>query len=123
MAKKIVSFQDFNKEADKADLQKTSRGFSKNTNDGQQIVGNQKMVFNKVTRKWDNVTKDMIDDQIEEIEKTNEEFFGGAEGVAIIELGGQGEIKDYVENAIKKALKDIGGEIHLLVDGEEIDLN
>lgn len=68
MAKKIVSFQDFNKEADKADLQKTSRGFSKNSNDGQQIVGNQKMTFNKVTRKWDNVTKDMIDDQIEGLE-------------------------------------------------------
>jgi DNA-binding ferritin-like protein len=68
MAKKIVSFQDFNKEADKADLQNTSRGFSKNSNDGQQIVGNQKMVFNKITRKWDSVTKDMIDDQIEGLE-------------------------------------------------------
>lgn len=123
MAKKVVNFNDFNREIEKSDLQDTSRGFSKNTNDGQQVVGNQKMVYNKVTRKWDNVTKDMIDDQIEEIEKTNEEYFGGAEGVAIIELGGQGEVKDYVENAIKKALKNIGGEIHLLVDGEEVDIN
>lgn len=54
--------------------------------------------------------------------KTNEEFFGGAEGVDIIELGGDGELKDIVEKAIKDALKNIGGEIHLLVDGEEVEL-
>jgi hypothetical protein len=64
MSKKIVSFEEYNKEVEKSDLQNISREFSKNTNDGQQIIGNQKMVFNKITRKWDNVTKDMIDNKI-----------------------------------------------------------
>lgn len=54
--------------------------------------------------------------------KTNEEFFGGEEGVAIIELGGDGKLKDIIEQKIKELLKNIGGEVHFLVDGEEIDI-
>lgn len=59
-------------------------------------------------------------------EKNNEEFFGGSkgeEGVVIIELGGDGELKDIVDQKIKELLRTIGGEIHPLVDGEEIDIH
>lgn len=85
MTKKVVNFNDFNREIEKSDLKDTSRGFSKNTNDGQQVVGNQKMVYNKVTRKWDNVTKDMIDDKIDAIDKVEESIINESKGSDFLE--------------------------------------
>lgn len=51
----------------------------------------------------------------------NEEFFGGANGVCNINIDGDGEIKNLVISEIKKALRNIGGEVHLSIDGKEVD--
>jgi hypothetical protein len=57
------------------------------------------------------------------IKKFNEEFFGGAEGQVNINIDGDGQVKQVVINEIKKALKNIGGNINLLVDGEKVNIH
>ncbi len=66
--KKIVSFNDFNNDVEKEELKKIRRGFSKNDVEKQQIIGNSKMVFNKVTRKIDDLTPAMLQDKIDSLE-------------------------------------------------------
>lgn len=66
--KKVVSFDDFNREVEEKDLKKIRRGFSKNDVEKQQIIGNSKMVFNKVTRKIDDLTPAMLQDKIDGLE-------------------------------------------------------
>ena len=56
------------------------------------------------------------------IKKFNEEFFGGAEGQVNINIDGDGLVKEAVINEIKKLLKNIGGDINLLVDGEKVNI-
>jgi hypothetical protein len=56
------------------------------------------------------------------IKKFNEEF-GGAEGKVNINIEGDGEVKKVVINEIKKALKNIGGNINILVDGEKVNIH
>jgi len=71
-------------------------------------------------------TKGILDQYLEipgtvEEEPTNEEFFGGAPGVANVNVDGDGLVKRYVVEAIQKALRNIGGEVNLTVDGEKVD--
>lgn len=121
MGKKIVSFEDYNRESEKSELQKVSRGFSKNTSDGHQIPGNTKMVYNKVTRKIDNVTKDMVDDKIHSMTNENHDILIGD---VIIEINGdESPMRDTVEERIKTALKGIGQGVYLIVNGDEININ
>jgi len=75
----------------------------------------------------DMTTKGVMDQYLEipgtvEEEPTNEEFFGGAPGVVNINIDGDGLfLKKYVVDAIQKALRNVGGEVHLKVDGADID--
>jgi hypothetical protein len=57
------------------------------------------------------------------IKKFNEEFFGGSPGKVDINIEGDGQVKQVVINEIKKALKNIGGNINLLVDGEKVNIH
>ena len=53
------------------------------------------------------------------IRKFNEEWFGGAPGKVTINIDGEGEVKKVVIRELQKMLGNIGGEIHVLVDGKE----
>jgi phosphate uptake regulator len=70
--KKIVNFKDFSKEEEKEELTKVKRSFTKNSNDTQKFPNNSKYKFNKVTRKMDDLSLDMVDDSIEKIEELDE---------------------------------------------------
>lgn len=70
--KKIVNFKDFSKEEEKEELTKVKRSFTKNSNDTQKFPNNSKYKFNKVTRKMDDMSLDMVDDSIEAIEELDE---------------------------------------------------
>lgn len=67
--RKVVNFKDFSKNVDCEEwkLKKLKRGFKPNSED-QQHIGNQRWKFNKTTRKWDDLSPDMVDDKIEAIE-------------------------------------------------------
>ena len=72
--RKVVNFKDFSGETEKEELQKVRRSTKPNSED-QQHVGNSRFKFNKVTRKMDDLSPEMIDDKIdaiEELEETNE---------------------------------------------------
>lgn len=80
----IVNFKDFNIEDEEEELLKIKRGTTPNS-ERQQVIGNQKYKFNKVTRKMDEISPDMIDDELDSLEegisnkhilKFNEGFFG-----------------------------------------------
>ncbi len=71
---KIVSFEDYNRQAEKENLKSIRRGFTKNS-EIQQIPNNSKLVFNKVTKKMDNLTQDQVQDKIDALESANEGLF------------------------------------------------
>jgi len=68
--RRIDNFGDFsnNKESEKEELEKVKRSFSKNS-DRHQIPGNTKFKYNKVSRKMDDVSPDIVDDSIESIDE------------------------------------------------------
>ena len=70
--KNIVNFKDFSKEEEKQELSKLKRGFIKNSNDTHSFPNNSKYKFNKVTRKMDELSLDMVEDSIEAIEEMDE---------------------------------------------------
>lgn len=67
--RKVVNFKDFINNVDSEDLKlnKMKRQSKPNSED-QQHIGNQRWKFNKVTRKWDDINPDVIDDKIDAIE-------------------------------------------------------
>lgn len=67
--RKVVNFKDFINNVDSGDLKlnKMKRQSKPNSED-QQHIGNQRWKFNKVTRKWDDINPDVIDDKIDAIE-------------------------------------------------------
>ncbi len=69
----VTNFKDFTKNIDCEEwkLKKLRRGFKPNSEE-QQHVGNQKLKFNKTTRKWDEVNPDLVDDKIDAINKMEE---------------------------------------------------
>ncbi len=67
--KKIVNFKDFSKEEEKEELTKVKRSFTKNSNDTQKFPNNSKYKFNKVTRKMDDLSSDMVDNSIKELDE------------------------------------------------------
>jgi len=69
--RKVVNFKDFSGETEKEELQKVRRSTKPNSED-QQHVGNSRFKFNKVTRKMDDLSPEMIDDKIEAIEELEE---------------------------------------------------
>lgn len=71
--RKIANFGDFtaNIGAEKEELKKVRRSTKPNSED-QQHIGNARYKFNKVTRKMDDLSPDMIDDKIEAIEELEE---------------------------------------------------
>lgn len=123
--RKVANFGDFtsNIDAEKEKLKKVKRSFTPNS-DKQQFVRNSRTEYNPVTHKLTDYTEGEVEDKIkaiEELEETNEEYFGGAEGVCNISIDGEGEVKDLVIETIQKALRNIGGEVNLTVDGKEVD--
>jgi hypothetical protein len=98
--RKVVNFKDFSAEGEKEELQKVRRSTKPNSED-QQYIGNSRYKFNKVTRKMDDLSPDMIDDSIEaieELEESNENF--SPEGKK--EMSGflKGQIKVAFENTV-----------------------
>jgi hypothetical protein len=60
--KNIVNFKDFSKEEEKQELAKLKRGLLKITK-LHSFPNNSKYKFNKVTRKMDELSLDMVEDQ------------------------------------------------------------
>jgi DNA-binding protein YbaB len=125
---KVYNFKNFNADTEIKDLGKTKRSFVKNYDDVYELPNNKKMYFNKVTKTMQSLSKDEIDDKIEaaeeykEDEKSNEEYYGAAEGAVTISINGEGIVKKIVFEEIKKVLRNIGGEKHLILDGEEVNI-
>lgn len=69
--RKVVNFKDFSGETEKEELQKVRRSTKPNSEE-QQHVGNSRFKFNKVTRKMDDLSPEMIDDKIDAIEELEE---------------------------------------------------
>ena len=67
--RRVANFGDFtaNIGAEKEELKKVRRSTKPNSED-QQHIGNGRWKFNKVTRKWDEVNPDLVDDKIDAIE-------------------------------------------------------
>ena len=123
--RKVANFKDFlaNPNAEKEELEKMDRQNKPNSDEHQKNFANSRYKYNKVTHKMDDLSPAEIEDKIdaiEDFEGTNEEFFGGAPGVCNINIEGEGDVKKYVIREVQKALRNIGGEIHLKVDGEEV---
>lgn len=123
--RKVVNFKDFsaNPNAEKEELKKMDRQNKPNSDEHQKNFANSRYKFNNTTRKMDDLSPAEIEDKIdaiEELEGTNEEF-GGAPGVCNISIEGEGLVKRYAIQAIQKALKNIGGEVNLTVDGRKVD--
>lgn len=68
--KKVSNFGDFcdNIEAEKEETKKVRRSITKNS-DRQQFPKNSRFKYNAITRKMDDKTKDILDDEIENIEE------------------------------------------------------
>lgn len=69
--RKVVNFKDFDSKSEKEELKKVRRSTKPNSED-QQHIGNSRFKFNKVTRKMDDLSPEMIDDNIEDIEELEE---------------------------------------------------
>lgn len=69
--RKVVNFKDFSGDTEKEELNKVKRSTKPNSED-QQHIGNSRYKFNKVTRKMDDLSPDIIDDKIEAIEELDE---------------------------------------------------
>lgn len=124
--RKVVNFKDFlaNPNAEKEELEKMDRQNKPNSDEHQKNFANSRYKYNKVTHKMDDLSPAEIEDKIdaiEDFEGTNEEFFGGAPGVCNINIEGEGDVKMYVIREVQKVLRNIGGEIHLKVDGKEVN--
>lgn len=76
--RKIVTFGDFasNINSEKEELEKVKRTTIKNDVELQQKPGNTHYKFNKVTRKMDDISPAMVDDQLDAIEELEESFNG-----------------------------------------------
>jgi uncharacterized membrane-anchored protein YjiN (DUF445 family) len=71
--RKVANFKDFleNEPSEMEELTKIKRQTKPNSTDGQQIIGNHKVKYNKVTHKLDtNLDPEMIDDKIDALEES-----------------------------------------------------
>lgn len=70
--RKVVNFKDFNKDSEEEELNKIKRQ-NKPNSERQQLIGNTRIKYNKVTHKLDwNLSPDMIKDKIDAIEDIDE---------------------------------------------------
>jgi len=77
--RKVVNFKDFNKDSEEAELKKIKRQ-NKPNSERQQLIGNPRVKYNKVTHKLDYLTPGYIDDKIDAIEESHIEE-GVLEGI------------------------------------------
>jgi len=68
---RISNFSDYcdNFEKEKEELKKIRRSIKPNTPDTQKYPKNSKFKFNRITRKMDDLTPDLIDDQLDKMDK------------------------------------------------------
>jgi hypothetical protein len=69
--RKVANFKDFlnNKEEEKDELSKIKRQTKPNSKEEQQLIGNPKTKYNKVTHKLDtNLDPEIIDDKIDNLD-------------------------------------------------------
>lgn len=72
--RKVVNFGDYcdNYEKEKQELKKMKRQTTPNSDERQKLPGNSKYKFNRITRKLDDVSPDMVDDQLTKMEEVDE---------------------------------------------------
>lgn len=89
--KNVVNFKDFiqNTNQEETELEKIKRGFRKN----ELSIGpsEQKMVFNRLTRKWDTLSKDMIKDKLAALKENV-----GSGGIYKATEEIEGEFEDFI---------------------------
>lgn len=104
--RKIANFHDYvdNIDAEEQELKKARRGFTKNS-EIQQFPKNSKLKFNKVTKKMDDLTSDMIDDQIETIDQLKE---GKRSDINLA------EVREKKKKRYRKEIKELDSEIEKL---------
>lgn len=68
--RKVVNFKDFNKDAEEVELKKIKRQ-NKPNSERQQLIGNPRAKYNKVTHKIDYLNPGYIEDKIDSIEESH----------------------------------------------------
>lgn len=69
--KRVLSFSKY-LECEEWELKKLQNGTKPNSSDEQQHIGNKKWKYNKITRKWDDLSPAEVKDKIEAIEELEE---------------------------------------------------
>lgn len=112
--RKVVHFDDFisNINAEKDELKSVRRGFKKNDTEDQMIPGSSKYKWNKVTRKMDDLSQQLVDDKIDAIDdlEVKESMIVEGRKTDFLEW-----LKDLKEDIEEKASK------HNLADNPEDD--
>jgi hypothetical protein len=68
--RKVVNFKDFNKDSEETELKKIKRQ-NKPNSERQQLIGNPRVKYNKVTHKLDYLNPGYIEDKIDAIEESH----------------------------------------------------
>lgn len=50
-------------------------------------------------------------------------YFGGAPGKVVVNITGDGDVKDGVKEKVKELLQNMGGDIQLKVDGKRVKIH
>lgn len=66
--RKVANFKDFCSDCEENKLKGIKRSTKRNSPDEHQVIGNGKHKFNSVTRKLDDLSPDMVDDRLDELE-------------------------------------------------------
>jgi hypothetical protein len=84
----VISYKDFNPDVEKKELKTIKRSFNKNPISDPNMPNTYKKRFNKITKSWEDISKDEIEDGIQAIEEI-------------------GEIKESVDSFLASLKKDV----------------
>jgi len=102
----VANFGDYcnNFEKEKEDLKKVKRSINTNTSDTQKYPKNSRFKYNRITRKMDDITPDIIDDQLKSMDvkesKINESSIDYDVLHKIKQIPAYNQLKEKFRNAI-----------------------
>ena len=107
----VISYKDFDPDMEKEELMKLKRSFNKNPISDSDIANTYKKRFNKITKSWEDISKEEIEDgiqAIEEIKESADSFLSSLKKDVTKHLNSiEKEKKDTLILSIKKDLEHI----------------
>lgn len=100
---KVANFQDFCSDCEENKLKAIKRSTKRNSPDEHQVIGNTKYKFNSVTRKLDDISPEMVDDRLDELD---ESFLHPSDDYNLIDSMKNTESYDELKESLKKLLDD-----------------